>query len=202
MAHICGREREEGRMRRAIGGWAVLAACGLLVSGCGGFSGSGAGFGGFGAARTLIVPADSYTQQRLTGAAEAVPPLEVDTSVAWPRDTLERASIFETEEERRARERQVQRPRGSATPAPSPRAERQDPADIVDRVPPRAVAVPEPNRRGQAIPGAPAGTVTTGGTDRTGTFGGPAGSGTTVRDGGTMTLMGADGQIRTVPAPR
>ncbi len=189
-------------MRRTIGGWAALAACGLLVSGCGGFAGSGVGFGGFGAARAPAVPADSYTQQRMTGATEAVPPLEVDTSVGWPRDTLERASIFETEEERRARERPVPRPRGSAAPAPSPQVQRQDPADLVDRVPPRAVAVPEPDRRGQAIPGAPAGTVTTGGGDRTGTFGGPAGSGTTVRDGGTMTLMGADGQIRTVPAPR
>lgn len=189
-------------MRRAIRGWAALAACGLLVSGCGGFSGSGIGFGGFGAARAPAVPADSYTQQRMTGAAEAVPPLEVDTSVVWPRDTLERASIFETEEERRARERQAQRPRGSAAPASSPQAQRQDPAEIVDRVPPRAVAVPEPDRRGRAIPGAPPGTVTTGGSDRTGTFGGPAGGGTTVRDGGTMTLMGADGQIRTVPAPR
>ena len=189
-------------MRRSIGGGAVLVAWSILVSGCGGFSGSGAGFGGFGAARTPLVPAGSYTQQRLTGAAEAVPPLEADTSVAWPRQTLERASIFETEEDRRARERHLPRPRGSAAPASSPQAERQDPAEIVDRVPPRAVAVPQPERRGQAIPGAPAGTVTTGGTDRTGTFGGPAGSGTTVRDGGTMTLMGADGQIRTVPAPR
>jgi hypothetical protein len=200
MAHISASAREEGRMRRAIRGWAALAACGLLVAGCGGFSGSGAGFGGFGAARAPVVPADSYTQQRMIGAAGAVAPLEVDTSVAWPRDTLERAAIFETEEERR--ERQAQRPRGSAAPAPPPQAQRQDPADIVDRVPPRAVAVPEPDRRGQAIPGAPPGTVTTGGTGRTGTFGGPAGSGTTLRDGATMTLMGADGQIRTVPAPR
>ncbi|WP_439579591.1 hypothetical protein [Elioraea sp.] len=192
-------------MRRAIRGWAAVAACSLLVSGCGMFSGSGVGFGGFGTARAPSVPADSYTQARMAGAEGAIQPLEVDTSVEWPRDTVERASIFETEEERRARarrERQVQRPRGSPAPAPAPQAQRRDPAEIIDRVPPRELAAPEPERRGQGIPGAPPGTVTTGGTGRTGTFGGPAGSGTTVRDGGTMTLMGADGQIRTVPAPR
>jgi hypothetical protein len=189
-------------MRRPIAGWATLAACGLLISGCGGFSGSGTGFGGFGAARAPAVPAGSYTHERLRGGADSLQPLEIDTSLQWPRDPLERASIFETEEDRRARERQVRRPPGTPAPAPSPRADRQDPADLVDRAPPRAVATPEPDRRGQAIPGAPPGTVTTGGTGRTGTFGGPAGSGTTVRDGGTMTLMGADGQIRTVPAPR
>jgi hypothetical protein len=65
-------------------------------------------------------------------------------------------------------------------------------------------ASPEIDQRGQPIPFAPPGTVTTGGTPgaRTGTFGGPAGTGTTVRDGGTTTLMGADGTIRTVPTPR
>ena len=48
--------------------------------------------------------------------------------------------------------------------------------------------------RYDSIHGRFAGTVTTGGTGgRTGTFGGPSGSGTTTRDGGTMTLMGADG---------
>ncbi|WP_297857782.1 hypothetical protein [Elioraea sp.] len=190
-------------MRRAIGGWLAVAACGLALSGCAGFSGSGGGFGGFGASSRPAVPEDSYTGRRITGADDQVAPLQADTSVQWPRDGGDRASVFETEEERRARERrerQAERPHGS--PAPAPRAERTDPARIVAPPPPREVAVPERDRRGEAIPGAPAGTVETGGTGRSGTFGGPAGSGTTVRDGGTMTLMGADGQIRTVPAPR
>lgn len=192
-------------MRRAIGGWLAAAACGLVLSGCAGFSGSGSGFGGFGTSSRLAVPQDSYTQRRITGAEDAVAPLQADTSVQWPRDGSERVSVFETEDERRARERrdrQVQRPRGSPAPAPSPEAQRTDPAEIIRPVPPREVAVPERERRGDGVPGAPAGTVETGGSGRTGTFGGPAGSGTTVRDGGTMTLMGADGQIRTVPAPR
>jgi hypothetical protein len=192
-------------MRRAIGGWLAVASCGLVLAGCAGFSGSGIGFGGFGTSSRPVVPEDSYTGRRITGADDRVAPLQADTSVQWPRDGGERASVFETEEERRARERrerQAERPRGSPAPAPSPQAERTDPARIIEPPPPREVAVPERDRRGEGIPGAPAGTVETGGTGRSGTFGGPAGTGTTVRDGGTMTLMGADGQIRTVPAPR
>lgn len=191
-------------MRQAIGGWLAITACSLVLSGCAGFSGSGSGFGGFGTSSRPALPEDSYTGRRMTGAADQVAPLQADTSVQWPRDSGERASVFETEEERRARERREgqaqQRPRGS--PAPSPQVRRPDPTELVQPPPAREVAVPDPERRGEGIPGAPAGTVTTGGTGRTGTFGGPAGSGTTVRDGGTMTLMGADGQIRTVPAPR
>lgn len=192
-------------MRRGIGGWLAVAACGLVLSGCAGFSGSGLGFGGFGASWRPAVPEDSYTGRRIAGADDRVAPLQPDISVQWPRDGGDRASVFETEEERRGRERrerQAGRAQGSPAPAPSPPAERTDPARIVAPPLPREVAVPERDRRGEAIPGAPAGTVETGGTGRSGTFGGPAGSGTTVRDGGTMTLMGADGQIRTVPAPR
>lgn len=192
-------------MRRAIGGWAAVLTGGLLVAGCSGFSGSGSGFGGFGRAPSPAISEDSYTQRRMTGAPDEITPLQPDVSVQWPRDSGERASVFETEEERRARERresQVRRPPGSPAPAPAPQVRRPDPAQIVAPPPPREVPVPERESRGEGIPGAPAGTVTTGGTGRTGTFGGPSGSGTTTRDGGTMTLMGADGQIRTVPAPR
>jgi hypothetical protein len=198
-AHISAGATEEGAMRRAIGGWAAMVASGLLVAGCAGFSGSGAGFGGFGAARVPTVAIEGYTLARIAGAADALPPLEMDTTLQWPRDTLERAAVRATEERR---DRQVQRPPGSPAPASARQAERQDPAAIVDRVPPRDLAVIEPERRGERIPGTPPGTITTGGTGRIGTFGGPAGSGTTLRDGGTMTLMGADGRVRTVPAPR
>lgn len=200
MAHISASGREEDVMRRAIGGWLALAGCGLVLSGCAGFAGSGIGFGGFGVSSRPAVPEDSYTGRRITGADDQVAPLQADTSVQWPRDGGARASVFETEEERRAR--RAERPRGSPAPAPSPQPARADPARIIEPPPPRSVEVPERDRRGEGVPGAPAGTVETGGTGRAGAFGGPAGTGTTVRDGGTLTLMGADGQIRTVPAPR
>jgi len=192
-------------------GLAVLCLAALL-GGCGtGFSGSGDGFGGFGL-RPLPVPeaeADGYTMRRLRGQPDNAVSLEADTSVQWPstpEDT--RTSIFETEEERQQRlerERRPQRPaRGSSTELREPP---RTPVQIPATPAPRALA-PDPNvlpdQRGQAIPFAPPGTITTGGAPaaRTGTFGGPAGSGTTVRDGGTTTLMGADGTIRTVPTPR
>jgi hypothetical protein len=185
---------------------AALACVGLLLSGCGlstGFSGSGDGFGGFGQRRVAVTAeeADSYTMRRLRGLEDQVGGLQPDSTIRWPSERDEqRPSVFETDEERRARE--VPPRRGSSSESPDiPRATREPtPAPA-----PRALApAPEPELRGQAIPGAPAGTVGTGGTagSRTGTFGGPAGSGTTVRDGGTTTLMGADGTIRTVPTPR
>ena len=110
-------------MRRAIGGWAAVLAGGLLAAGCSGFSGSGTGFGGFGRAPSPAVSEDSYTQRRMTGAPDEIAPLQPDSSVQWPRDSGERASVFETEEDRRARERresQVRRPPGSPAPGPLP----------------------------------------------------------------------------------
>lgn len=192
----------------AVSRTVALACAGLILSGCGlgtGFSGSGDGFGGFGARRTAVTAeeADSYTMRRLRGLDDQVGGLQPDETIRWPSERDEqRPSVFETEDERRARESQPPARRGSSSESPDiPRASREP----MPAQPPRALAPPpEPELRGQAIPGAPAGTVSTGGTatGRTGTFGGPAGSGTTVRDGGTTTLMGADGTIRTVPTPR
>ncbi|WP_144299961.1 hypothetical protein [Elioraea rosea] len=179
-----------------------------LLAGCGsGFSGSGNGFGGFGGSRVVVPEAEAngYTMRRLTGRADEVTTLQPDTSVRWPDAAdEERPSIFETDEERRAREqRQRQTRRGSSSESPDLPREPNEPLPPRQPEPPRALAPPPENElRGQAIPGAPPGTVSTGQTGRTGTFGGPGGTGTTIRDGGTTTLMGADGTIRTVPTPR
>lgn len=192
--------------RRAVPRLAALACAGLLLSGCGtGFTGSGNGFGGFGSRPAAITAeeADGYTMRRLRGLEDQAGGLQPDGTIRWPSERDEqRPSVFETEDERRARESQPPARRGSSSESPDiPRATREPPPPPA----PRALApAPEPELRGQAILGAPAGTVSTSGTaaGRTGTFGGPAGSGTTVRDGGTTTLMGADGTIRTVPTPR
>jgi hypothetical protein len=193
-----------GRAARLAGSLSLvvlLAGCGSMVGT--GFSGSGNGFGGFGGARQPAAEADGYTMRRLTGRDDAVEPLQPDTTISWPKPDEERPSIFETEEERRAREGQprqgqTQSRRGSSTESPDIAIPRED-VTQPPRRDPRALAAPPPaESRGQGIPGAPAGTVITGGN----TFGGPAGSGTVLRDGGTTTLMGADGTIRVVPTPR
>jgi len=197
------RPRSRGRL--------AMLGLAVLVGGCGtGFSGAGGGFGGFGV-RPLPIPeaeADGYTIRRLRGQPDNAVALQADNSVQWPttrEDT--RPSIFETEEERQQRLERERRPQRPARGASTERRETpRQPAEIPTAPAPRALAPtpPDPELRGQAIPFAPPGTVTTGGSPaaRTGTFGGPAGSGTTVRDGGTTTLMGADGTLRTVPTPR
>jgi hypothetical protein len=183
----------------------------LALAGCGigrGFSGSGDGFGGFGV-RPLPVPeaeAEGYTMRRLRGQPDDIGALQADPSIRWPFTAEDRrASAFEAEEEQRQRlerERQQRQTRGSSTGA---REVARPPEQVPTAPLPRAPApAPEVDQRGQPVPFAPPGTVVTGGAagSRTGTFGGPAGTGTIVRDGGTNTLMGADGTIRTVPTPR
>lgn len=188
----------------------ATAACLVaLLSGCGiggGFSGSGNGFGGFGGSRVAIPEAEAngYTMRRLKGDEDDhVGLLQPDPTIRWPDQTDEnRPSVFETDAERQARERRQQQSRRGSS-SESPDLPRTQPQDLVRQAPaPRPLASPPaPEQRGQAIPGAPPGTVTTGGTGNSGTFGGPAGTGTVVRDGATTTLMGADGKIVTVPTP-
>ncbi len=186
---------------RAVGLMAFLVG-GLMLAGCAGFAGSGEGFGGFGASSRPTLAADGYTGRRLIGLDDGVPPLMVDEAVNWPRLTLDRRPLLETERDHTARERRESPPRASSTRPGAETITAQDPVELQARVPPRALASPPVDQRGQAILGTDPGTVTTGGTGRIGSFGGPAGSGTTLQEGGTMTLMGADGRIRTVPAPR
>ncbi|MDW8443575.1 MAG: hypothetical protein RML45_04145 [Acetobacteraceae bacterium] len=183
-------------------GLMALVVGGAVLGGCASFIGSGEGFGGFGASSRPTLAPDGYTGRRLVGQDDGVAPLVADTAVAWPRLTLERPPRFETEEERTLRERRERLPRGASTRPGPETITGADPADLQARVPPREPPSPPVDRRGQPIPATQPGTVTTGGTGRLGTFGGPAGSGTTLQEGGMMTLMGADGRIRTVPAPR
>jgi hypothetical protein len=144
--------------------------------------------------------------RRITGRPDQAGTLEPDMTVSWPKPEEDRPSVFETEDERRARERRAQETEARPPRVGSSTESRQLPPQADQPLPgppPRALAEPpEPVSRGAAIPGAPAGTVTTGVGQRGGTFGGPGGSGTVIRDGGTTTLMGADGTIRTVPTPR
>jgi len=201
-----GQELKMPLMQRRAGCRATLlraatAAClVVLLSGCGvgrGFSGSGNGFGGFGGSRVAIPEAEAngYTMRRLKGNDDELGGLQPDLSVRWPDAADEnRPSVFETEDERRAREARAQQSRRD-TSTGSPDLPRTQPQDLVR-------PAPGPMPSGQAIPGAPPGTVGTGGSGTIGTFGGPAGSGTVLRDGGTTTLMGADGKIITVPTPR
>jgi len=139
---------------------------------------------------------DGYTMRRVLGAEDDVAPLQTEPGNVWPGAEAPRRSVFEPEEPR-------QRPRtqrGSSTP---PTANtRQDP-DL--RIPAQRGARAAPPARtgvGQAVnvPDAP-GSTTTGGTANYQTYQTPGGgSGVTIPNtDGTMTVIGSDGQVRTVP---
>lgn len=152
---------------------------------------------------------ESFTMRRVLGEPDNLQPLREDPTFnvreadgRTLRDLLDvegtRPNIYEQQE----REGQAAR-RGSSSPPPPPRTvPPEQPAPRASLAP--APAPAEPGlRAGQVVPGTSGGTVVSGGTGRAGTTIGPSGqAGTAVRDGNTITLFGADGSIRTVPAPR
>lgn len=141
---------------------------------------------------------DGYTMRRVMGEPDDVPPLQMEPGNVWPAAEVEpRRSVFEPEPE------QPQQPRarrGSSTPPVA-----DVPQDPNLQIPAQPGARPTPPPRPQVgqpvvIPGQPGG-VTTGGTGAYQTFQTPGGgSGVAVPGpGNTMTIIGADGQVRTVP---
>ncbi len=142
---------------------------------------------------------DGYTMRRVMGEPDDVPPLQVEPGNVWPAAEVEpRRSVFEPEPEPQQPPRAR---RGSSTP---PVAD-VPPEDPNLRVPAQPGARPAPPPRPQVgqpvvIPGQPGG-VTTGGTGAYQTFQTPGGgSGVAVPGpGNTMTIIGSDGQVRTVP---
>lgn len=153
---------------------------------------------------------ESFTMRRILGQPDNLAPLREDPSFnvreadgRTLRDLLDvegtRPNIYEQQE----REGQPAR-RGSSSPPPPPRTvPPEQPAPRASLAPPPAPAAEPGLRPGQVVPGTGGGAVVSGGTGRTGTTIGPSGqAGTAVREGNTITLFGADGSIRTVPAPR
>ncbi len=194
----------------------LIAACGalLVLAGCSGASNnpvdSAFPMSRWGQARAGLDP-ESFTMRRILGQPDNLEPLREDASFTAReadgrtlRELLDvegtRPNIYDQQEQR---DGTPPARRGSSTP---PRAERREEfnpnVDVAPR-PPEPPVASQGLRPGQVLPGPSGGQVVTGGSGRTGTTIGPSGQpGSAVRDGGTVTLFGADGSIRTVPAPR
>lgn len=180
----------------------------------------------------MVDTTDSLTVRRVIGGGVAdvpVQPLTPEAGDIWPRGEAPRATLADPEEVLRnippyepgttmrdqatpppppAEERPApppgrRRARGSSSappPPPPPRAELRVPAQ-----PPALPVTPPPARAdGRVVPFPGGNAVTSGGTDRYQTFNEPgtAGGGIILRDGPTVTLIGPDGSVRVVPAPR
>ena len=152
------------------------------------------------------MPTESLTVQRIRGQADPLEPLRPEPGDVWPVEEGPRATLANPEEALRGVRTGEAPPRtrgssgfdnapGAAPPVMSPIFEAPTP-------PPRA------NRTdGQTPPGqvfqTPRGPVMgTGGPGNVQSTVSPQGSGVAIRDGGTTTLFGPDGQARQVPTPR
>jgi hypothetical protein len=194
----------------------LIAAFGtmLVLAGCSGSTNNPADsafpMARWGQARAGLDP-ESFTMRRILGQPDNLEPLREDASFTAReadgrtlRELLDvegtRPNIYDQQEQR---EGTPPARRGSSTP---PRAEARPEfnpnVDVAPR-PPEPPVASQGLRPGQVLPGPSGGQVVTGGSGRTSTTIGPSGqSGSAVRDGGTVTLFGPDGSIRTVPAPR
>lgn len=173
----------------------VLPAALLLLAGCGTSTFPSDLPFGLGNTTANRPATDGYTMRRVIGETDDVAPLQTEPGNVWPGvEAGPRRSVFEPEPPPPPRSR-----RGSSTP---PVSESQ--ADPNLRIPAQAggaAVPPPPTGVGQPviIQGAP-GTAATGGAGNYQTFQTPGGgSGVAITDGATTTVIGADGQVRTVP---
>lgn len=173
-------------------------------------------------ARLAGVDTDGFTMRRILGRPDGVEPLREDAEFSQTvpdgrslRELLDvegtRSNIFDQAERGTTPPPAEAAPpppprRGSASPPP-PRAalpeEETQPRQVAAPRPPAPAAAPgAPLPAGTVIPGPQGGTVVGGSAGSVATTVGPGGApGTATRDGRTITLFGADGSIRTVPAP-
>lgn len=172
----------------AVGALAALAAC---------------------AGRPLEAPVDSLTVARVMGHPVEVPPLLPQAGGnVWPTaaDEGPRGTLSNPDEGLRPDD-QPARPlpprRGSGTPPPMPPL--TDATDGLRQpgVPPAPIYPPLPRTTGRVIPTPQGPVTTTGGGPGYSTYSTPEGAtGIAIPQGGTTTLMDADGRVRQVPTPR
>lgn len=163
-------------------------------------------------------PSTSFTVDRVLGRPDGLQPLGEDqTLFRAGADGRSIRDLLDVEGTRRSYFDQLeQQPPPPTNPPPSP------PRARGSSTPPQANVLPEANAPvvrapapppapapstaltpGTTIPGPRGGATVGGSAGSTATTVGPSGqSGTATRDGGTVTLFGADGSIRTVPAPQ
>lgn len=202
-------------MRRLQRSLSLLPLC-LAMAAC-----SGAGDNIFAAAfpvsrmgteaRLSGLDTSGATMSRVLGRPDGLQPLTEDESLSRVSDGRSTRDLLDMEGTRRSQIDQLEEPQSPARPAPRrssstpPQASALPEANAPPVVPPPpspSAASPRALPPGTAIPNAQGATVAGAGTASTATTIGPAGqSGTATRDGGTVTLFGADGSIRTVPVP-
>jgi hypothetical protein len=212
-----------GGRRRAGAAACALAAAALAVPGCAALDVTPP----WAPATARVVDMDSLTVRRVVGGVADVPvaPLTPEPGDIWPLQEAPRVTLADPEEALRnippyrpegmrdrplpppgeeQRLRPARRPaRGGSSappPPPEPRADLRIPAQ-----PPALPATPPPARaEGRVIPYPGGQGITTGGTERYQTYNEPgtAGGGIAFPEGPMTTLIGPDGRLRVVPAPR
>lgn len=182
----------------AIGALAALAACSTQVE----------------------APVDSLTVARVMGQPEDVPPLLPIAGSVWPNEEAPRGTIGNPDAGMRPGQQPVTSlnrtspgyvappivpGRGSGTPPDLLTQPQPTPALRQPDMPPYPTEPARPRRRadGRVIPTPQGPVVTTGGGAGYSTYTNPGGgSGIAIPQGGTTTLMDADGTVRLVPTPR
>lgn len=171
---------------------------------------------------------DSLTIARVRGAAPVAPvaePLQPEPGNVWPAEEAPRATLANPDAALRGiptyRPSETRpldslsppepgpisrglpsRPRGSSSPPPLALPDLPQAAAPLPRLQP--LPEPPPRRADGRVVLTPQGpVVTSGGTDRVQSFTVPGGgSGIITRDGPNATVIGPDGRVQTVPAPR
>ena len=152
-------------------------------------------------------PGDSLTIARVRGAAVTSPaePLQPEPGNVGPAEEAPRATLANPDAALRGIP--SYRPGGEARPLDSltPPAAEPGPRRGAAVRPRGSSSPPPPPRRadGQVVLTPQGPVVTSGGTDRVQSFTTPGGgSGIITRDGPNATVIGPDGRVQTVPAPR
>lgn len=154
-------------------------------------------------------PVQSLTVSRIMGQDVEVPPLlpEAGTSV-WPSEDAPRGTIGNPDERVRPGEQPTTTRRGSSTPpmndvysGPPPGFQAPNLRPL--NTPPAPLSPPPPRADGRVIPTPNGPVVTSTGGPGYATYTSPEGAtGIAIPQGGTTTLLDANGRVRQVPTPR
>jgi hypothetical protein len=166
---------------------------------------------------------NSQTIARLRGAAPAAEALQTEPGNVWPAAEAPRATLANPDAALRGVPAYTPmtppeaesvplgstsrgapaRLRGSSSPPPPPiTLPEPERATVAPPLPPLPQQPPQRNE-GQVVQTPQGPVMTNGGTDRVQTFTAPGGgTGIIQRDNGTVTVIGPNGQIQTLPAPR
>ncbi len=163
---------------------------------------------------------NSLTIARLRGAAPTTEPLQPEPGNVWPTEETPRATLANPEAALRGipsyspespagvplgstSRGAPARLRGSSSPPPPPLPlPEPERSSVLPSLPPLPQRPPQRNE-GQVVQTPQGPVVTGGGTDRVQSFIAPGrGTGIIQRDNGTATIIGPDGSVQTVPAPR